>query len=56
MAFKILNDEEISLLTDEQVECYQKEPEINRYYQGNRVCTFHKSRAAKAQSETYAKA
>lgn len=24
MAFKILNDEEISLLTDEQVECYQK--------------------------------
>lgn len=28
MAFKILNDEEISLLTDEQVECYQKELEI----------------------------
>ena len=28
MAFKILNDEEISLLTDEQVECYQKELKI----------------------------
>ena len=28
MACKILNDEEISLLTDEQVECYQKELKI----------------------------
>lgn len=28
MAFKILNEEELSLLTDEQIACYQKELEI----------------------------
>ena len=28
MAFKILNEEELSLLTDEQIACYQKELDI----------------------------